>query len=477
METRRFDVVVVGAGSAGACAALHLAESGRSVAVIDRSHLHDAGASWLNGIAPWMFERAGIAIPRSPERKSSGAAFHLLDFAGRGGVTVLENPLLQVDMRALVARLQARAMAAGAEFHTGARIGPVMCLDLAKGERLHALEVDVGGKRVRYEAALFVDAAGFSGVLRSKISAFREACPRLSRDDVCSAAQEVRRIGNLSGARSFLERAGANSGDAVGYMGRDGGYSTLVVTVDLEEGTVDLLSGAIASSGFRSGPRILADFVAEESWIGEVVFGGSGAIPLRRPYDCFVAPGVALVGDAAAQVFPAHGSGVGTGLVAGRMLAEAVGGDADPGRLESLWSYQKRYMREIGSVSAAYDVFRRLSQSLTPEEIAALLDSGLMTAASSRSALTQEMPAVDAALLIATLRGVARAPRLALRLGPTILRMQAVHRFYKRFPANPSAAVLKMWSQVARALGGWEAGQGDQETGRPGGQAVLARHG
>ena len=65
---------------------------------------------------------------------------------------------------------------------------------------------------------------------------------------------------------------------------------------------------------------------ADEPWLGESISGGSGVIPLRRPYARFTAPGLALVGDAACQVFPAHGSGIGMGLIAGRMLADAVAG-------------------------------------------------------------------------------------------------------------------------------------------------------
>ena len=59
-------------------------------------------------------------------------------------------------------------------------------------------------------------------------------------------------------------------------------------------------------------------------------FGGQRAIPLGRPHDTLASDRVALVGDAARQVFSAHGSGIGAGMVAARMLVDAIVRGAGP---------------------------------------------------------------------------------------------------------------------------------------------------
>ena len=88
--------------------------------------------------------------------------------------------------------------------------------------------------------------------------------------------------------------------------------------------------------------------------IGPRVFGGSGAIPLRRTHDRLAGDRVALLGDAACQVFPAHGSGVAAGLLAARLLADTLAAGGPIG------DYAVAWQRRHGGVSAFFDDFRRM---------------------------------------------------------------------------------------------------------------------
>jgi len=58
MDGDRFDVVIVGAGTAGASAAYQFARRGRRVALVDAKAFDASGARWVNGVAPWMFAPA-----------------------------------------------------------------------------------------------------------------------------------------------------------------------------------------------------------------------------------------------------------------------------------------------------------------------------------------------------------------------------------------------------------------------------------
>ncbi|MDD5225526.1 MAG: FAD-dependent oxidoreductase [bacterium] len=450
-----FDCVVVGAGTAGSAAAYHLARAGFRVALLEARALGEAGARWVNGVPSWMFERAGIAKPRHPERFGNGFPFIIQGKNGEGRIKLAESPIGNVDTRLLVARLQDLARKSGVPLFEQIRI---QHLDL-ENDRPMSLTVEAqtpegSREKMDFRARLFVDATGLSGAVRHLVPELSRHTPPVPRSHLCLAAQEVCAVKDQAGARSFLENNYLRPGESLSFTGVSGGFSALMITLakNLEE--VELLAGAIAEGPHLKGPELLKKTKEENPWIGEVRFGGAGPIPLRRPYDRLAAPGIALVGDAACQVFPAHGSGTGIGMVAARILADSVKGKNDPGSLEATWAYQSAFQREYGGLLASYDVFRRLSQSLSEGEVEALFASGLLTENSCRAGLIEEMPRLSFSELLATLRGAVVAPRLALRLLPALARMPLVASRYRRYPLEPDLDRLKKWSRsVARLFG------------------------
>jgi flavin-dependent dehydrogenase len=449
-----YDAIVAGAGTAGAAAARSLARAGLRVLVVDARALDGAGAHWVNALPAWMFTRAGIAEPEPPELRTAGPHYVMLDAHGKRHGALPKSPLQFVDMRHLVARLQRDARAAGATLLGGAAVRAVRL----EADRPCAVRLSVsdgaGGETSREVAArLFVDASGMAGVLRTRVPLLARETPAPKGADVCAAAQEVRHIADRAGARAFLDRAGARSGDAIGYLGVNGGFSTLLVQIDIERDEVEILTGATALPEFPSGLQMLRDFVAREPWVGERLFGGSGAIPIRRPYERLAVPGLALVGDAACQVFPAHGSGIGAGLIAARLLGEVVRGAADPGSGRVLSRYEAAFQRETGALLAAYDVFRRLAQGLPSAGVRALLASGLLDEVMTAAALDQRLPIPDPARAVRLAVAALRAPQLAARMGPAIVRMLAVHATWKLHPGADERAAAA-WRAVARRVAG-----------------------
>ena len=143
---------------------------------------------------------------------------------------------------------------------------------------------------------------------------------------------------------------------------------------------------------------------AASPWIGEPIFGGQGAIPLRRPYDRLVAPGLALLGDAACQVFSMHGSGIAMGLVGARLLSEAVAASDDPGDLRSLWHYQVNFQRDWGGLLAAYDLVRRAVQALPVADVETMLEMGVIDSKGFRGGLEQRLPTPSATSIFGLVR-------------------------------------------------------------------------
>ncbi len=449
MNDTALDVIVVGAGTAGATAAWHLARGGARVALIDHRRPDAAGARWINGVPPWMFDEAQVPAPQAPELRPTGGAFSICGLAGIERVRLSPNPVWAVDMRLLVRRLQGLAVGAGARLIAPARVVDV---PLDPAGRPTGVTLHLDGEPLPLRARLIVDATGLAGAVRSRVPALLADCPPTPPEHVCSAAQAVHAVDDPDAARAAFAAWGLRPGDLRSTVGLDGGYSTANLGLSPDGDEVELLAGAIALPAHRSGPAILRDLAQAHPWIGERRFGGAGAIPLRRPYDRLGAPGVALLGNAACQVFSAHGSGIGIGMMAARLLAEAALAAADPGSEAAVWAYQASFQRRWGGLLASYDLFRRATQGLTGEETDQLMANGLMGPSSSRAALEQRLIAPHPGEVLRVLGGALRAPRLTGHVAAALARMPRALALYRRAPRRPDRAALVRWSGRVGAL-------------------------
>jgi flavin-dependent dehydrogenase len=449
MTRSESDVVVLGAGTAGLHAAKALAGVGLQVTVLERRpEAQGGGASWCNAVLPKQFAIAGLALPEGPEVRSKGGASILISPSGAHVTRIEDSPLWECDMRLLVERLRRDAEARGAEVVFG-----VDALDLRfEGERPVEVAFRVGGAPRAHRARLFVDASGLKGVLRSQIPSLRRDCPALPPEDVCSAHQSIFRVRDRSGAQRFLEAHDARPGDAVTELGLEGGYSTRVVRVEPALDGVSVLTGTIPHGGRKTGLQILRDFTARASWVGEPVFGGGAAIPLRRVYHRLTAPGVALVGDAACQVMAGHGSGIGFGLIAGRVLADAVRGASDPGDAGDLFGYQSAFLRRHGAVFAAYDAVRRMSVRLGTPGVERLFAAGLFSPSLAEPGLHQELGSLEPSEALAQLKALVRDPDLGRAVAPTLTVMGTSRFLYRAYPRERDRRALRAWRLAADAL-------------------------
>lgn len=460
MRDSRVDVVVVGAGPAGAHAAARMARAGLEVMLVDRNPRGGAGAQWLNGVTLWQFEAARCALPTGPELFAGEQPFTMLSPDGSARLHVESSPVLELDMRHLGERLAGEVSdAATGTLAWGQRAG---ALEVDRSGRAVALDLEdlEGGEKHRVSASLFVDATGLAAVLRKQHPLLSELCPVPPAEHLCRASQELRDVDDPEGAQAFLAERGGRPEEALSYVGVAGGYSLLRAAISEDLDHVSLLTGSAAVDGQPSGRKILDTFVAEQPWIGDVRFGGSRTIPLRRPYAHLVAPGLALLGDAASQVYSAHGSGIGIGLIAASLLADAAieahRSGQDPGSLEALWPYPRRFHREYGGVLGASDLFRRFSQELTAAETTSLIREGLLNRSMVLDGLLQKPPKVQPRELPAQLRGMARVPRIARRLVPVLAKMPVIYAVARAYPSRPGldSRALARWDRaMARLVG------------------------
>ncbi len=415
---KHVDAVVIGAGTAGAAAAMALARRGMRTLCVDRRPLDDAGARWVNGVTLGSFQDAGIAPPEGEELISPGAGFHLIAGWGPRRVTIGQHGVPEVDMRHLVARLQRLAREAGAT--------------LVGGVRVDGVDADVHTSAGRVRTRWIIDASGLAGLRLLDP-------PTVDSRHICAASQSVRRLTDESAARRFWERHDAPYGENLCFTGVAGGYS--IVNVSIHHGQVGILTGSIPGEGHPSGAALMRDFVQEHEWVGEEIFGGSRAIPVRRPFDRLTDGRVVAIGDASSQVFPAHGSGIGAGMVAANTLAEAL---AD-GRGAHRWAAE--WMRGEGGLFASYDVFRRFSQQMSVRDLERLMETGLMDETTARAGKEQVPPEFPLPVIPAKIRGLVQLGAYGARMAAVIGKMQVVRALYRTYPEDPRK--LPAWSRLA----------------------------
>ena len=94
-------------------------------------------------------------------------------------------------------------------------------------------------------------------------------------------------------------------------------------------------------------------------------------VSVRRQNDCMVSGGYMLVGDSAWMPKPIDAGGIGPALIAGTILgnnvAQAI--EANDVSEASLWQYNIDFIKEYGYKTAGLELFRRLVQTMTNEQI------------------------------------------------------------------------------------------------------------
>lgn len=98
---------------------------------------------------------------------------------------------------------------------------------------------------------------------------------------------------------------------------------------------------------------------------------GNFQVSVRRQNDCMVANGFLLVGDSAWMPKPLDAGGIGPALIAGTIIGKNVVDAIESGDVteKGLWQYHVDYVKEYGYKTAGLEVFRRLLQMLTNEQI------------------------------------------------------------------------------------------------------------
>ncbi len=309
-----FDVAVVGAGPAGACAALHLARAGVRVALLEKSALPRPKVC-----GGGLVSRARRFLPEGIELPIESACRAIeLRFAAAGAPHVVERdaPLVEMAMRADLDRALAdAAVRAGAVLHERCEVAGL-------ARETGGVTLATGAGDVRARAVIAADgvhsrvarAAGWADAL----AAIPAIEAEVAADPGPLAGRAVFDVGAVPNgyAWTFPKRAHLSMGVLCVERGRPG--------------LRDELARWLAAEGVAHAP-----FEAR-GWL----------IPTRPRRGGFARGGVLLAGDAAGLADPVTGEGISLALHSGQLAARAlIAAQGDPERGGR--AYERALAREI----------------------------------------------------------------------------------------------------------------------------------
>jgi flavin-dependent dehydrogenase len=126
-----------------------------------------------------------------------------------------------------------------------------------------------------------------------------------------------------------------------------------------------LIDQYVARNKAMKNPKLSEDPIDKNNAVGNF------QVSVRRQNDCLVANGYAVVGDAAWMPKPLDAGGIGPALVAGTIIGKCIVEAIESGDVteKGLWKYNKEFINEYGYKTAGLEVFRRLIQTLTNDQI------------------------------------------------------------------------------------------------------------
>lgn len=357
MSRQRVDVTVQGAGMVGLFAALRLAREGLSVTVLDgerppvwrgRGGEYRLRVSALNRHTETLLAAAGVWEGIAGARVSPFRAISVEDAAGGGRVhfdaaEVGEPHLGHIVENDLVRAMLARGCReAGVHFSvpaavTGWQAGDeALLLDLGDGRELQAgllVGADGAGSAIREQAGIGVRGQGYGQ--RAVVAAVETAEPHRE-----SARQRFLAGGPLA----FLPLADGRS-SIVWSLPEAEAEAVLALDDAPFLEVLNAAAGGLVGGVTASGPRV--------------------AFPLHRLHaERYIAPRVALIGDAAHVIHPLAGQGANLGFRDAETLAAEVaaahGRGRDPGGTATLRRYERARRGDNLAVQAAMEAFHQV---------------------------------------------------------------------------------------------------------------------
>jgi geranylgeranyl reductase family protein len=360
----KFDVIVVGAGTAGCLAAKTVADAGLKVCLVERKKREEIGEKVCgDALGEHHLKTLGLEKPQGGEleKRIEGIRIYSPDMDTVFTVEHEDFVGYLLNRRLFGQWLLRKAVDAGTQLVDSTQcVKPLIVKGFVTGVLVKKLKT---GKEEELKGKVTVDASGFMGVVRKNLPKPIGIENAVANEDVEACYREIRQLKQETENTRYCEIY-------LNQKATPGGYAWIFPKggARVNTGLGICMRGKFPNPKNQFYKHILTKPIFDGSLL---LTGGAWYDPTRRPLDNMVGNGVIITGDAACLVNPIHGGGIGPSMLSGHFAGKTIIEALEKGdvRRESLWPYNCRYNETYGAKQARLDVFRMFLLKCRDEDL------------------------------------------------------------------------------------------------------------
>lgn len=357
-------IIIAGGGHGGIATAALLAEKGLDVTVYEKNTRENMGYDWTDIFAPDSLKDIGLDLPDESlfEYKTDMVFYSTNEKKPIYQNTPEDEKEIKMERRDIYNILIDKAEKSGVKFEYSHTIsGPI-----TEGTRVVGIKTDKGD----FYGDLIIDACGCQSPVRMNLpKAFRVQKAPYSKEKFYVYRAFYNKVEGAVAQDKYKVCLLPEGKSGIGWVASEDKYT-------------DLLIGRFEPFDLAEAKRTADFYRSKNATLGtELVRGGQFVhIPVRQPLSVMVCDGYAAIGDSAFMTVPIIGSGIANSFRASKILAETILDDFDSKYTgETLWNYQLRYYKELGSGLAPLAIVKLLLTKLTPEQLDYIFEKGILT--------------------------------------------------------------------------------------------------
>lgn len=472
METKKdFQVVIAGGGPSGALLGRDLSRAGISVVIYESQKQGMVNHNWSDAVEQNALQAAGFELPTLANGSFQGPLVKKNETDRNLFEKHVVNPLqiwapdlscktrADVDFRYITTDrvelkrlLLQQAVEAGvqifydhkAEALTGCTRGD---LDTISVTGLEVTDLKTGN-RSTISADVTVDATGYQSRLRTGLEAPAAISRPFTDGDLAFACRTVRK----------LDTTKASDDDLADHY-RYGAFKGYFWTHLHSDDVIDVGGGVKEEAGKVDPWTVIDEMIAQRPSItGTELRKGSGIVLVGRSPYSMVASGFLAIGDAAGQVIPTTGCGVGAGLTGALIAAETIIKALSEGNhgIAPLWDYNWRWFANgaRGGHYAALSALKGILQDLSHQELAFLMRKDILSGEMLTPSINGIFYIPDLKTMIKTLFNGFSRPALLMKLNQATTAGKKIFKHYQDYPQVWDPEQFKLWESKSDRLFG-----------------------
>jgi digeranylgeranylglycerophospholipid reductase len=428
----KYDVIVVGAGTAGCLAAKTTAESGLKVCLVEKKKREEIGEKICgDALGEHHLKFLGLEKPTGGELEAKIDGIKIYSPDENTVFTIADKDFIGylLNRRLFGQWLLKKATEKGALLQDNMNFrSPI----IEKGSVVGLSAKNMAtGKVTEMRSKVVIDASGYFGMVRKQLPPEMGIDREIANQDVEACYREIRQLKQENENTNFCEI----------YLNQKASPGGYIWIFPKGGARVNVGLGICMRGKYPNPKQQLYDTAFKKPIFDDslVLTAGSWFDPVRRPLDNMVSNGVMLVGDAASLVNPIHGGGIGpsmlSGYFAGKQIVEALN-KGEPTK-EALWGYNKKYIDTYGKKQGTLDIFKMFLLSCSDEDLNYGMNEKLMTEDDVLKAGMGDnfhLNITETAKRV--FRGLRRVGFLN-RLRLTVTMMRGLRAHYNTYPASP----------------------------------------